>query len=109
MTSQYRMSAEDKLTMASALMECPAWCDGTLHVEGVASEHVAEVGEVGSVYVTVVRRDEDPQGAGVCLDAERIGGRNILHAEDLAALRGLIADAEGIAAADATTRARVEV
>lgn len=104
MTNDYRMAHEDKASMAQVLMECPEWCDGTLHVEGVLSEHSGEVGCVGSVAVSVVQRDEDPLGAGVCIEAESIGGRNILHADDLAALLVMLGDAERIAA-----RARIEV
>lgn len=49
------MTAADKARWAALWTGCPDWCMGSNHEDDDWTEHVAEIGTVGDVYVVVVQ------------------------------------------------------
>jgi hypothetical protein len=89
-------TAEDKAARARMWAECPDWCDGRNHDEGVA-QHSILVGDVDHVSVWVQSRKDGT--VGVEVTGSDVGWTEPLAIEQAGALVEMIEHARRIAEA----------
>jgi hypothetical protein len=89
-------TAEDKAARARMWAECPDWCDGRNHDDGVA-QHSILIGDVDHVSVWVQSRKDGT--VGVEVTGSDVGWAEPLTIEQLDVLVTMIGVARGIAEA----------